>query len=477
MNRILKLLIVISIFALFTSACSSSPEEAVTATDAEQPTANDAKSEETSTEATTDEESETEASPTEESAPPTATPVTAEFGDGEIQLVFWHGLTGPDGVTMQTMVETFVAENPDISVRIEGMPWGIYYDKLLAAMVSGSPPDVFIIHEFNTAGYVERGVLRSTDDLYVSGGGTLPDEDFKPELLERLIFDNGHYGVPLDNLGWGIWINRGLFEAAGLDPDVMPTNADEFIEMAQQLTLDANGNNAASADFDPENIVQYGTIVWNPKNHYQGILWQYGGDIFNGDDAMLDEEAAKEAAQLTYDLIYTYHVSPPPSGYNPQQAYAGGQLAIFPFGTWGLNLAKNSEIDWDVWPMLQLGPEKATRMSSHVLHMPAGLDGEQLEAAKRLITYLSDNGLAWAGSGQVPARFTVQEQLDPVEDRAVIVFAEAFKEQGRLEVPSVDKDEIAQSWEPEIDGMWNGVVGVEESLATANERVQSVLDR
>ena len=78
-----------------------------------------------------------------------------------MQLIFWHGLTGPDGVTLQAMVEQFVADNPDISVRIESMPWGIYYDKLLAAMVSGDPPDVFVIHEFNTAGYVRQGVLRS----------------------------------------------------------------------------------------------------------------------------------------------------------------------------------------------------------------------------------------------------------------------------------------------------------------------------
>ncbi|MEZ4635453.1 MAG: hypothetical protein R2856_10880 [Caldilineaceae bacterium] len=69
-----------------------------------------------------------ESQPAEEAAPaaaepePTPTPIIAELGTGDTQLIFWHLLTGPDGVTMQAMVEQFVAENPDISVRIESMP-------------------------------------------------------------------------------------------------------------------------------------------------------------------------------------------------------------------------------------------------------------------------------------------------------------------------------------------------------------------
>lgn len=421
-----------------------------------------------------------EAPAAEEAAPetpPTPTPIVSELGQGDNQLIFWHGLTGPDGVTMQAMVEQFVADNPDMSVRIEAMPWGIYYDKLLAAMVSGDPPDVFVIHEFNTAGYERQGVLRPSTDLYDDGGGELPVDDFKPELLERLEFEGTRYGVPLDNLGWGVWINRDLFEAAGLDPDTPPTNETELIEMAQALTLDANGNHPNDADFDPNNVAQWGITVSNPKNLYQSVLWQYGGDIFSGNDALLDEEPAQKAAQFLYDLIYEYHVSPPPAGFDVLQAFGAGQLAILPYGTWGLNFMKNSGLNWDVWPMIQIGPEKATRMSSHVLHMPEGLDPDRAEMAKRLITYLSNNGLAWASSGQVPARFSVQEQLDPEADRAVIVFANAFKEQGRLETPHPGKDEIAASWEPEIGGSWDNVSPVDQALQTANERVQDVLDR
>lgn len=408
----------------------------------------------------------------------TATPIVAEYGTGPLQLIYWHGLTGPDGVTMQAMVEQFTADNPDISVRIEAMPWAIYWDKLLTAMVSGSPPDVFILHEYLTAGFARQGVLRDSSDLYTSGGGSLPDEDFKPQLLERLDFEGVRYGVPLDNLGWGVWINRDLFEAAGLDPDTPPTNGAELIEMARQLTLDANGKHPNEEGFDPDHVAQWGFIVNNPTNTFQSVVWQYGGDIFTVDgQATLTEEPALAAMQYLYDLIYTEHVSPSPAGFDALQAFGAGQLAILPYGTWGLNFMRDSGLNWDVWPMIQIGPEPAARMSSHVLHTPATAEGERLEAAKRLITYLSDNGLTWAGSGQVPARFSVQEQLDPEEHRSVLVFAESFNRQGRIETPHPLKQEISAAWQPEVDGVWNNVTTPEEGLRVADERVQDVLDR
>lgn len=411
--------------------------------------------------------------------PPTATPIVAEFGAGDLQLIYWHGLTGPDGATMQQMVEAFTAANPDISVRIEAMPWNIYFDKLLTAMVSGSPPDLFIIHEFSSAGFARQSVLRDTSDLYVSGGGLLPDDDFKPELLERLDYEGVRYGVPLDNLGWGTWINRDLFEAAGLDPDSPPTNGAELLEMARQLTLDANGNDASDPNFDPENVVQWGIAINNPKNTYQSVLWQFGGDVFNeSGEATLDSEEAKAALQYLTDLIHVEHVSPPPTGFSANQAFGAGQLAILPGGTWLLNFMKNSDVNWSAWPMVQMGPvQGAARMSSHVLHMAPTLEGDRLEATKKLVYYLSDNGGTWATSGQVPARFSVQNTLDPDKEAAVMVFAESFKDQGRLETPHPLKLEIASAWEPEIGGAWDNVTSVDDALLTADERVQDVLSR
>ena len=112
--------------------------------------------------------------------PPTPTPIVTEFGAGQLQLSYWHGLTGADGVTMQAMVEQFVADNPDISVRVEAMAWETYWDKLLTSMVAGSPPDIFILHEFLTQGYARQGVLRPPPTSMSAAAARCPTRTSSP---------------------------------------------------------------------------------------------------------------------------------------------------------------------------------------------------------------------------------------------------------------------------------------------------------
>lgn len=159
---------------------------------------------------------------------PTATPIVAEAGTGDIQLIYWNGLTGSDGATMVQMVEAFTEQNPDVSVRIEMMPWDIYFDKLLASLVSGNPPDLFLLHEFEIPQFASQGVLMPSGDFFTAQGGPIPTEDISPEILDIIEYQGEMYGVPLDRHGWGLWYNKDLFEAAGLDPESCPANAEEL---------------------------------------------------------------------------------------------------------------------------------------------------------------------------------------------------------------------------------------------------------
>ena len=94
-------------------------------------------------------------------------------------------------------------------------------------------------------------------------------------------WDGTTYGIPLDNHGRGLWINSDHFEAAGLDPNMdQPTTFEGWVELFQQLTLDANGNNPTSDDFDVDNVVQwaYGVGNW-PLADFLTLLIQHGGSM------------------------------------------------------------------------------------------------------------------------------------------------------------------------------------------------------
>ncbi|NIV36130.1 MAG: extracellular solute-binding protein, partial [Anaerolineae bacterium] len=79
-------------------------------------------------------------------------------------------------------------------------------------------------------------------------------DQFNPVLIDAITVEGETMAVPFDNHGWLLWYNRRLIEEAGLDPDNLPKNGQEFIEWGQKLTTDVNGKHPNEEGFDPDNV-------------------------------------------------------------------------------------------------------------------------------------------------------------------------------------------------------------------------------
>ncbi len=58
---------------------------------------------------------------------------------------------------------------------------------------------------------------------------------------------------------------------------------DEFLDVCKRLTLDGNGNNAASSSFDPNNIVQYGFNLVKDYDGWGSWILNNGGKYYSED--------------------------------------------------------------------------------------------------------------------------------------------------------------------------------------------------
>jgi ABC-type glycerol-3-phosphate transport system substrate-binding protein len=414
---------------------------------------------------------------------PTATPAIAEIGSGGTHISFWNGLTGSDGVTLNEMLAQFAAENPDISVTVEMITWNQLYQKLQTAFVAGTQPDLFMLHASEVPQFASYGVLREMSDQYVSGGGWLPDDDISETTMSGLMWEDGIYGIPLDNHGRGLWINVDMFEAAGIstDPATAPTTYEGWVELFQKLTLDANGNNALSPDFDPENVVQWGYTVgeWPNVNFLAG-LYQNGGSFLSEDGTTItvNSEAGIRALQQAVDLVYTYHVSPPSAGFDTWQAFGAGAVAVLPTGTWYRNQSLlQSDINSMAWPNWQWGETPATWFGTHTFMLPATAEGEKLDAALRLIRWVSENQVAWASSGQVPARLSAQAALDPENYPSNILLGQTFSEYGIQDPRTTVTQELLTLLDVGLQEALNGIKTPEQALNDAAQLMQEALDR
>jgi multiple sugar transport system substrate-binding protein len=411
-----------------------------------------------------------------------AEPVVTDLGASDLKVSYWHGLSGSDGATMNEMLADFVDQNPNIGVSAELLPWETLYAKLQASFLAGTPPDLVLMHASELPQYASFGVMRQMSDWYTSGGGWLPDDDLAPSTYAGMHHDGVLYGIPLDNHGMGQWINVDHFEAAGLDPDgPMPDSYEGWVELFQQLTLDANGNNAASDDFDAENVVQWGyTVTRGPRVKFLAHLAQHGGSLVSEDGTTItvNSEAGIAALQNSYDLVHKYNVSPVPGGFDDWQGFASGVVSVLPVGTWFRNFADSTDINGKAVPFNQFGAVPATWIGAHTFFVPASLEGEKFEAVVTFLKWMSANQAHWATSGQVPALLSVQASLDAENFPSNVVLGASFTEYAILDFTSTVTQEMYRiSLDPELRSALSGQKTVEQALNDAAERMQAILDR
>ena len=181
------------------------------------------------------------------------------LGTGGQKVTIWHGLAGADGATFVQMLGTYSASKPDITLSSELFSdWGVFYQKLPTATAAGTPPDVGIMHSWAIKQFADQGILQDADTLFFSGG-VVPKADFNPGLIEAITVDGKTQAVPFDNHGWLNWVNTKVIKDAGLDPNNLPKNGDEFIPWAKKIVVDDAGKHPDEDGFNPDRVKVWAT--------------------------------------------------------------------------------------------------------------------------------------------------------------------------------------------------------------------------
>lgn len=414
MRKYTLLITVLALFALVLAACGGTAAPAAQETAQEvAPTAEAAVEEAAATEAPAEAaptEAPAEAAPTEAPAEAAPTEAPAEAASGEKTVVKWFvGLgTGGDAAqqeVQQRVVEEFNATHDDIELQVEIVQNTVAYDTVATLIASGDAPD--IIGPVGTSGANQfAGTFLDLGPLVESTGYDLTQ--FPQAAVDFYRTDDGALeGLPFAVYPAMIFYNRDLFDEAGLNypphevgeayvmPDgtELPWNYETLAEVAKLLTVDANGNDASSADFDPENIVQFGyTDQW--PDDIRSICNSFGaGSVADADGNAVWPDSYQECVDWTYNAIWTDH-------FYPNTAQEGSELLATPnvFGSGNIGMALTHlwftccivdapVSNWD----LAVVPTNAEGVTTSKLHADTYriLDStENPEAAFEVLTYL-----------------------------------------------------------------------------------------
>jgi multiple sugar transport system substrate-binding protein len=313
----------------------------------------------------------------------------------KISFMGWGGTEEDEGV--RAAIRTFEGAEPDIRVTWIHTPEN-YAEKMLAMVAAGTPPDAAFVGSYDFRTYARDGLLLDiTDMLQADSVVGAPGYFIEPQETERCSWRGRWYGIGSCWVAPHIYYNADIFEEAGIDP---PSNDpeeawewDEFLEVANQLTVDTNGNHPGESGFDIESVERWAVhwpTWWIPVH---AAVQSNEGQWVDPDTGLLtlDRPEATEAIQRIADLMLVHQVMPQSTvfeelGMSNTQMLETGKLAMAIDGSWALAWIRKIEatLGTAVMPKMK---RPATDMQAHLHCAFAG--SKHPEAAWRWVRFLA----------------------------------------------------------------------------------------
>jgi multiple sugar transport system substrate-binding protein len=278
------------------------------------------------------------------------------------------GTDAPTIAAQEAVVEEFNNSQSDIELLLEVVDNDQAYDVLNTQIAAGNAPDV--VGPMGVRGRASfPGAWLDLTPLIEATGYDL--SDFDPALVDFYkIEGEGQLGIPFAVFPSFLMYNKDLFDEAGLayppaaygEPYVdaegneRPWNIDTLRDLAMLLTVDANGNDPTSPDFDPDNIVQ-----WGYGNQYADVR---GRDALFGAGNFEDAEGNAVIPDHWRTAEAWYHKAMWEDYFYPNGNYASsdllaagnwfgsGNVAMVTIHTWFMGWGTaDMEAGWDLSPV------------------------------------------------------------------------------------------------------------------------------
>ena len=348
-------------------------------------------------------------------------------GGDKITLTFWLRDTRESNLkAMEEIIALYESQHPNIKIDVVQTPWSSAEQQVATAIASKTLPDLSQLSQTGAADYGAKGILLNLDDKF-------KETDFSNVTdlsMWQAMYQGVHYAVPWFAGSNVLFYNKDLFEEAGIVDEngeaKPPTTWDEFLDYAQKLTKDTNG------DGQPD---QWGFVLRGNMDNNQTVrefmLAAGGGEFLDANEnVIIDTPENLKGLQFYLDLYQKYKVVPPDTlsidGSAEEQKFLSGKIGMMFNGPWNLGVMKNSSFEWGV----ALEP-KSAKNASHIGGCPVGIFAttKHPEEAWDFATFLlSDEAQRiWSikyGNG-LPATKTIQQEAkaDPI----IKVFVEGLE--------------------------------------------------
>jgi len=421
--------------------------------------------------------------------------------EGRTKVTIFVGMgtgTDPDQIKAQEeLAAKFNSSHERIEVEFLIVPHEQAGERFLAMTAGGNAPQLVGPNGVSTVAQFFDSWADVTTFIEAENFDT---SDFYGPAVELNHYPDKTVGLPLGLFPSFIFYNKDMFDAAGID---YPThdyndpswNLDKLRDIAMELTLDVNGNNAKSPDFDASKIVQWGfDDSWTDA---RGFLTRFGAPNVGRPTTEDYKTAVVNSEEWVYGLdwlnraVWEDHFVPDATVQQERDAagvdpFGSNQVAMFYSHTWfmaeGL-VDLPFEYDFAPAPFNQKG-QRIARIHADTFTIPKNAHNQ--EAAWEVLKWLTapeqivDVCLIY---GCIPARRSVEMEFSkrlaehyPNVDLDVIFAAIDYLDNPNHESFVPEWGRINDVLNNNFSAVYLGPIDAQAVLDRTNQEVQQILD-
>ncbi|MFC0212714.1 ABC transporter substrate-binding protein [Paenibacillus chartarius] len=332
-----------------------------------------------------------------------ATGITTSIEGKQVEIEFWHAMTGEQEKALKKITDDFTAKNTNIKVKL--VPQGGYNDlqqKLTAAAKAKNTPTLSQTYENWNNEFIENGVAADlTPYINDAKYGWTKDElnDIAQVYRDNNTWDGKFYSVPFNKSTNVLFYNKTLLDKAGAK---VPTTWDELKDAAKKVTQDKPDGKGKILGMGFENSVGL---------DFNTYVRQAGGNFIDekAGKALFNSAEGKEA--LTFINSFIKDGTGRLAGEDKfmSEPFGRGDVAMYIGSSAGLTFVDKAvagKFEWSVAPLPKGKKAAAVIQGTNVSVFNTANDEQKLAAwmyLKHLIN--TENTAYWAmKTGYLPVR-------------------------------------------------------------------------
>ena len=377
-------------------------------------------------------------------------------------ISFWNSFTGSDGDMLVELVNRYNEENKDgITVQMDIS--SDFDSQLSTAFAAGTGPTMILsssAYRFTYGDY-----MQDIGDVFDKTN--LNKDDFIQSYLDYCSEGDKLYFVPFQVVGYYMYWNKDLFQAAGLNPETPPSTWEEWQLYAEKITDEGKNIYGSGISYDyPYQIAH--------------MMQRLGGLAVKDDNGSWKADFAGNTGYTDFLTMYKTLID---NGDNPLEAdtdsmVSAGQIGMTVGGPWVTAGLDTAGVNYGIGLIPQGDAGDMNSVEVLGFSVTTTASDEEKEAAYKFIEWWnsentegSSPALEWSVANGFPAyTYSVQEKEEYKQSEKLSVMSSAN--------PDAPTDFIVDSSFPGINDILNDVIPeMINSVAFGNASVEDAQEK